>query len=160
MPIRKNLAASRDPYRPWGGIRGLAVCSECGAVYGNKSWSVNKPPLPSTGRGARRVVCPACRKIKDRFPAGVITLRGPFLRAHKVEILHRVRNEESRARRVNPLERIILVNDNEDTVEIQTTTERFAQRIGRELKRAFKGQVSYRWPGEDKFVRVEWYRAA
>jgi hypothetical protein len=43
------------------------------------------------------------------------------------------------------------------SIEIHTTNERFAQRLGREVKRAFKGEVTYHWTAGDKFVRVEWH---
>ena len=158
MPIRKNLQESRDPYRPWGGQKALSFCRECGAVYGNKSWSLNPSFIPPKDRPVRGVICPACRKIRDGFPSGVITLEGGFLKAHKVEILNCVRNEEKRAGKFNPQERIIRIDDRGERVEIQTTSERFAQRIGREIARAFKGRTTYQWGSEDKFVRVAWHR--
>lgn len=158
MAIRKNLAESHDPYLPWGGIRKASVCRSCGAVYHNKSWSFSKNVSGLKSGPVRSVLCPACRKIRDGYSAGVVTLRGDFLRRHKKEILQRVRNEEARAVRVNPLERIISITEKKDSVEVKATSERFAQRIGRELKRAFKGKTTYRWGGEEKQVRVDWER--
>ncbi|OIP33066.1 MAG: hypothetical protein AUK27_11505 [Deltaproteobacteria bacterium CG2_30_66_27] len=55
--------------------------------------------------------CPACRKIADGFPSGVVTLRGEFLRTHRDEILTIVHNEERRARETNPLERIMAIRE-------------------------------------------------
>jgi hypothetical protein len=88
----------------------------------------------------------------------VITLRGEFLTTHKDQILQLIRNEEARAKEGNPLARIISIKEMESSIEIQTTTERFAERIGKEIKRAFKGKISYHWTHGDKLVRVEWYR--
>jgi NMD protein affecting ribosome stability and mRNA decay len=105
------------------------------------------------------IVCPACRKISNHFLGGIVTLEGKFLSAHKEEILNLVRNEEARAKGVNPLERIISIKDVGDRVEIHTTSERLAQRMGREIHRAYKGNASYHWSTDDKFVRVEWHRA-
>ena len=160
MPIRKNLEILRDPYLPWGGLKGAVVCKQCGAVYRNKSWSLYAAPAALKGHAVRSIVCPACRKVHDHFTAGIVALRGEFLKIHKEQILHLVRNEEARAGRVNPLERIIAIKDKNGEIEISTTSERFAQRIGRKLERAYKGRTVYHWSGGDKQVRVEWCRAA
>ena len=77
---------------------------------------------------------------------------------YKDQILHLVRNVETRAKEVNPLERIISIKNRKGDVEIQTTNERLAQRIGREIQRAYKGDVKYHWSRDDKFVRVDWDR--
>lgn len=158
MAIRKNLDVHRDPYLPWGGMRGAARCTRCGAVYRHKRWSLEGTPPASPKETSRSVLCPACRKIRDHFPGGLVMLRGKFLGDHKDQIFRRVHNEEKRAKQVNPLERIIAIEEREGCVEIQTTTERFAQRIGREIRRAFKGEATYRWSRDDKCLRVDWSR--
>jgi NMD protein affecting ribosome stability and mRNA decay len=158
MPIRKNLAVYTDPYLPWGAAKKVTVCKRCGAVYHRKHWSIGKASAVVRNKSVRFTICPACRKIQDRFPGGVLTLRGEFLRAHRDEILHLIRNEETRAEAVNPLERIISIKSGGDVLEIQTTTERFAQRIGREIERAYKGHAAYHWSRDNKFVRVDWGR--
>lgn len=118
-----------------------------------------RPSLPGTcGRKFRLVLCPGCQKIRDLFPGGILILRGEFVNPHKDEMIQLIRSEEARARKINPLERIISIKDHRDKIEVQTTSDRFTQRIGIEIHRAFKGNVTYRWPGEDKFVRVEWRR--
>jgi NMD protein affecting ribosome stability and mRNA decay len=158
MPIRKNLAAYRDPYLPLMGPNEVAICRSCGAVYHRKRWSMVNSPALLEGRTLRSVTCPACLKRQDSFPGGIIMLSGEFLMPHREEILQLVRNEEARAKRVNPLERIISIKDNLKSVEIQTTSDRFAQRIGMEIHRAYKGDVTYNWSRNDKFIRVKWCR--
>ncbi|MBI3610795.1 MAG: hypothetical protein HY204_08855 [Nitrospirae bacterium] len=158
MPIRKNLAVHRDPYLPLMGPKEVAVCRHCGAVYHRKRWSLESPPVAVEGRTIRSVVCPACQKMHDSFPGGIIVLSGEFLKPHKEQIIGLVRNEEARAKKNNPLERIISIKDNGNGVEIQTTSDRFAQRIGMEIQRAYKGDITYHWSRDDKFIRVKWHR--
>jgi hypothetical protein len=118
-----------------------------------------RPSLSGTrGRKLRLVLCPGCQKIRDLFPGGILTLKGEFLNPHRDEIIQLIRNMEARARKINPLERIISINDQRKKIVVQTTSDRFTQRIGMEIHRAYKGDVTYRWPGEDKFVRVDWHR--
>ena len=162
MPIRKNLAVHRDPYlaiRSLRGLKEIAVCKRCRAVYRHKRWSMDYPDQKIKSHKVQKVICPACRKIRDHFPGGIITLRGDFLNSRKEQIRNLIKNEENRAMGVNPLERIISVKDMKDYMEIHTTTERFAQRIGREIQRAYKGSVAYHWSKDNKSVRVEWHRS-
>lgn len=158
MPIRKNLAVYRDPYLPLLGPKEVAVCKRCGAVYHRKRWSIERSSDLLTEGKIRSVVCPACQKTHDGFPGGIIILSGEFLKPLKEQILHLIRNEESRAKRINPLERIISIKEGGDRVEIHTTSDRFAQRIGMEIRRAYKGDVTYHWSRDDKFIRVKWHR--
>ena len=134
----------------------------CHAIYHHKRWYLEGEVLLSKAQKARveMVLCPACHKIQDRFPGGIITLKGEFLKTRKDQIIHLVRNEEARAKGINPLERIISIKDQGESVEIQTTNERLAQRIGREIQRAYKGDATYHWSEDDKFVRVGWHRGA
>ena len=85
-------------------------------------------------------------------------MRGEFLKSAKDQILGLIRNQEARAMDVNPLERIMEIRDQKDTMEIHTTTERFAQRLGREIQRAYKGVVVYHWSKDNKLARVSWER--
>jgi hypothetical protein len=45
-------------------------------------------------------------------------------------------------------------------VEVLTTDEKLAQRIGREIRKAYQGAVSYRWSEDANLVRVNWSRGA
>lgn len=78
---------------------------------------------------------------------------------HKTGLMNLVRNEEERARGLNPLERVIAVKENGfGSIVISTTNEKLAQRIGRAIKKAFHGDVSYRWSHDNKLARVDWVR--
>jgi hypothetical protein len=83
---------------------------------------------------------------------------GGFLQTHRDEILSIVRNEERRARETNPLERIMEIRNGDESVEILTTDEKLAQRIGREIRKAYQGAVSYKWSEDANLVRVSWSR--
>ena len=157
---KRSIPSYTDPYLPWGGSQETLMCRVCRSIYHHKRWYLESElPLSEKQITPRSLmICPACRKISNHFPGGIITLEGRFLGAHKEEILNLVRNEEARAKGVNPLERIISIKDVGNRVEIHTTSERLAQRIGRELERAYKGRATYHWSRDDKFIRVEWYR--
>jgi len=104
------------------------------------------------------VLCPACEKIRDRYPSGQVTLKGPFLAEHREEILRIIKNEEQRARGTNPLQRIMSLSEKSGQLDVTTTDEKLAQRIGRELRKACGGKVTYGWSHNDKFLRVQWER--
>jgi len=158
---RKNVDRTNDPYIPRKGAHETGVCPECHAINRKKRWYVDEEEYGVLARsGAQRRRCPACRKIADGFPSGVVTLRGRFLRAHRDEILTIARNEERRARGMNPLERIMGLREADDGVEILTTDEKLAQRIGREIRKACHGTVAYKWSEDANLLRVTWARDA
>jgi len=158
---RKNVDRTNDPYIPRKGTPDTGICPDCHAISRKKRWYVDEEEylvLARSGAALRR--CPACRKIADGMPSGVVNLRGGFLRTHREEILKIARNEERRARGINPLERIMEIREAGDGVELLTTDEKLAQRIGREIRKAYQGSVSYKWSEDANLLRVIWGRDA
>ena len=45
----------------------------------------------------------------------------------------------------------------QDGIEITTTNEKLAQRIGKALHKAYSGDVAYKW-SDPKIARVNWHR--
>jgi NMD protein affecting ribosome stability and mRNA decay len=62
-----------DPYQHQKKLHEGVVCPQCGAVYHQGSWR-----WMARAEGVAEDLCPACRRINDNFPAGVVTLRGDF----------------------------------------------------------------------------------
>jgi len=159
----KKKSATTDSYLPRGASRKVSMCEGCHAVNMNKRWYLGgaayevakKDPETAT------VVCPACLKIRDNFPGGIVTLKGDYVLPHKKDLMKLVKNEEERARGLNPLERVMSVKENGfGSLVISTTNERLAQRLGRAIRKAFHGEVAYHWSHDNKLVRVDWERAA
>ncbi|HZD54654.1 MAG TPA: BCAM0308 family protein [Candidatus Aquicultoraceae bacterium] len=161
---KKNVTRETDPYIPRKSPPSVNICPECRAICRNRRWVIDEEEYSLlTRRGGASVArrrCPACRKIADGFPGGLVTLRGGFVRAHRKEILNLVRNEEKRAMGVNPLGRIIALTEDEDGLEVTTTGEKLAQRIGREVYKACSGTLTYKWSDDSKLLRVRWVREA
>lgn len=156
---RKNVDRTNDPYISRKGAPRAGVCPKCHAISRKKRWYLDEAEYALLARtGAVLRHCPACRKIMDGFPSGVVTLRGKFLQTHHGDLLAIVRNEERRARETNPLERIMEIRDGDERVEILTTDEKLAQRIGREIRKAYRGTVSYKWSEDANLIRVDWSR--
>jgi hypothetical protein len=162
-PSYKKKAITTDPYLPKGASKHVSVCEQCHAVYSNKRWSLS-PGLYDTimkDPSTTPVVCPACHKMRDDLPSGIVTLKGDYVLPHKLELLKLVKNEETRARVGNPLERVMSVKENGGgSLVITTTNERLAQRLGRAIKKAFHGDVVYNWSHENKLARIDWERTA
>jgi hypothetical protein len=85
-----------------------------------------------------------------------VTLTWSDLREHEPEIRGLIANVETRAVAVNPLDRVIKIVRRKKDLEVQTTNDRLAQRLGRALVRAYKGKAVYKWAHRDMMVRVTW----
>jgi len=167
---KKKELTGGDPYSMKGAPKGLLQCPECHAVYHRKRWSLPGTPssrlAKSTASGPKKptrqvmvpksFVCPACRKLRDGYAEGFLAIHWPNWGDHKTEVLGLIHNEESRAARNNPLERVMSIRTRPDGADIETTTEHFAQRLGKHLGRAFKGTINYKWSHKDKLARIEW----
>ena len=158
---RDGIDDFHDPYLPDGHPPDGTVCSQCGAVYHNQHWTLDskKSNVLIAADTPNQVVCPACRKVADRNPHGIVTLRGDYWPQHREEILNLIRNEEQRGMEVNPLERIIDIREEDGNLIVETTNEKLAQRIGKRVHKAHSGNIDYKWPDGNRLARVDWDRS-
>ncbi|MCK4665755.1 ATPase [Candidatus Dependentiae bacterium] len=158
--IRANLAPATDPYISKEQLKDYTICTKCHIVYHLNRWFIDKNLYNAlkNNRTIKKILCPACKKIKDNYAMGVVSIKGGFFFDHKEEILSLIKHEELRAMDTNPLERIMKKRKDKENYIITTTSEKLAQKIGRALHRAYKGEVRYSWSDNNKFVRVFWER--
>ncbi|MBI1396387.1 MAG: ATPase [Betaproteobacteria bacterium] len=142
-----------DPYAERSKPREPAACPDCGAVFTHGRWAWSGP-----ADGAGEHLCPACHRIRDRMPAGWVTLAGSFLPAHREEILHLVHNEADRVRAEHPLERIMDVADSDGTTTITTTGIHLARRLGDAIHHAYQGALDTQYAPDEYRIRVHWSR--
>ena len=156
---KKAIDTAKDPYLTDLPPEEMAACKVCGAVWHSKRWSISvSPAILATGAKTALTTCPACKKMRDRCPQGFVTIQGTFAFEHREEILNLLRNNETRALHINLLERIMTIKDSGKAIEVSTTTEKLAQRIGRMLNKAYGGAVEYKWSSDEKLARVVWTR--
>jgi NMD protein affecting ribosome stability and mRNA decay len=146
---------SRDAYQEKGGIKGVAYCP-CGAVFRNKRWC--REEQDSDRQAGEELVCPACRRIADQNPAGIVVLGGGFYAAHESEIHNLINNTAMEAVAKNPLGRVMDIRKEKGGVTITTTDTKLAQKIGREVFKSHGGELRYIWSHDESPVRVTWSR--
>jgi NMD protein affecting ribosome stability and mRNA decay len=68
--------------------KGPAICRKCKAIYANKRWCFDEAAARKLAASPRtqKLVCPACQKIRDDYPEGLVTLKWSGLRDHEAEI--------------------------------------------------------------------------
>ena len=131
---------------------GPVVCPVCNAVFKNGRWQW----LESWPLDCPQAICQACQRIRDNYPAGIVTMSGDFIRKHRQEVVNLARNHEWEERTRHPLHRIISIEEHPDTVVVATTDIHLPKRIGRALQRAGKGRLALHYDPETCFVRVNW----
>ena len=142
---------THDPYKPAAKLPEPAACSVCGAVYHRGRWTWREAPPK-----AHASLCPACRRERERAPAGYVTVQGAFSREHRDEILARARHCEKAEKAEHPLQRIMGVKADGDAILITTTDPHLARRIGEALHDAYHGELVYHYNKEDNLLRVVW----
>jgi NMD protein affecting ribosome stability and mRNA decay len=141
-----------DPYQSAGKSTEPACCGQCGAVYHGGRWRWG-----DASAAARSEVCPACRRIHDRLPAGWLILEGPLVSAQGAELLAIIRNEAEHERIEHPLNRIMEIDQHDARIAISTTDIHLPQRIGEALKRAHHGDLAIQYGKDEYSVLVRWH---
>jgi NMD protein affecting ribosome stability and mRNA decay len=149
--LRQELV--HDSYKTKRKLAEPTRCPDCGAVYRDGRWTWG-----AASAGADEARCPACHRVRDRFPAGYVTLSGEFVGSHRDEVLHLVRNREAAEKAEHPLQRIMAVEDSADGVLVTTTDTHLARSIGEAVHAAFKGELEFKYNKEENLLRVQWTR--
>ncbi|MCX7991250.1 MAG: BCAM0308 family protein [Proteobacteria bacterium] len=131
-------------------------CKNCGLVFVDGRWAVK-----TISKGiANKEICPACRIIKDKIPFGICVLEGNFLKdeKNKSEIINIIKNIEKNVREKRPLQRIMEIKEEDGKLEITTTYDHLARRIGESIYKAYKGELVLKYQEGERFARVYWKR--
>lgn len=152
---KKKVDVEGDSYLPRKSPKETRQCAGCGAFYYRRRWSLRPPNRTKRLIRSSVIFCPACKKIKEKYPSGELHIVGVDPKDRR-EVFRILRNEEKRAREKNPLERIMQLEASNGDWKVQTTTEKLAQRLGGSLRKARGGKLVYKWSHNNKFVRVFW----
>ena len=152
---KERFAESRhDPYMAKQKWPEASQCRTCGAVFaaGRWMWAAKTDDPP-------RIECPACRRVADNCPAGIVDLQGAFVRDRGDEIKRIVSNVEASQRAEHPLERTMSLQVTaEGDIRIETTGIHLARRIGDALESAYGGDLNLTYGDKEYSVRIVWTR--
>jgi hypothetical protein len=105
---------------------------------------------------AREEVCPACRRIEDKYPAGILRLSGPFLKNHRGEVLNVIRRQEAEAKKNHPLCRVMGIEESAREIVVTTTDNHLPRRIGEALWHAYHGELNLHYGADPRLIRMSW----
>ncbi len=146
---------TKDPYRPRGKPAAGTSCAVCGLEVEGGVWKAPRSPrAPPRGRA----ICPACRRIRDDYPGGILRITGRFSRSRHDEILNRARIVAQKEAGAHPLQRLMRIEESPDETTLFFTGEHVPVRIGKALRRDFGGSLSIRYAPDEKFAVAHWTR--
>jgi NMD protein affecting ribosome stability and mRNA decay len=140
-----------DTYKSRGKLPEPTLCPQCGAVFRKGKWTW--APRPAR---AHEKVCPACRRIEDKYPAGILRLTGPSLRRRRNELLSVIRRQEAEAKRNHPLCRVMGIEESADGIVVRTTDSHLPRRIGEALWHAYHGELKLHYGEDPRLIRMTW----
>ena len=139
----------------------MKVCPRCKAVYDGHRW-IPEPDeefMRHVARvGPEKKMCPGDQRLERRQVEGVVRLEGAFMLEHQEEIRNLVDRVARQGRKRNVAARIFEITLENGALTIETTDDHLAERIGKEVEKAFKGDLEIKWQEKDHFVRVVWKR--
>jgi len=125
------------------------LCTECGVLFSDGRWV-----WKGTEEKVHTIVCPACRRISDHNPAGMVTIQGGFFAGRMDEVENLIYNTEKAETLQHPMERLIQVVRDADGARVTTTGVHIARRIGDAVSRAFGGDYAISYLDDEKRVRI------
>lgn len=158
-PIRRDQLREEyehDSYRQLRKPAEPAVCLVCGASFHAGRWQWGERI-----KNSAEVICPACQRIRDDFPAGYVYIGGDFFMTHRDEILALIEHHAQKEKGEHPLARIMAINDDGSGrrgIVITTTDIHLARDIGDALHNAYQGKLDFHYNAGDNLVRVHWRR--
>jgi len=156
QPIRRDRLQQetvQDSYKSRGKLAEPAVCPECGAVFHGGRWQWLEKP-----QGAHSETCPACHRMRDRFPAGYVSIGGEFLASHEAEIMQLIKHHETREKSEHPLQRVMDIEKTDQGYQVTTTDIHLARGIGDALHHAYQGELEFHYNPDQNLLRVNWHR--
>ncbi|PKQ27593.1 MAG: hypothetical protein CVT63_07190 [Candidatus Anoxymicrobium japonicum] len=139
----------------------MKICPKCGAIWDGDRWTP-EPGKELLARFAKKQrcaeLCPGDARIEKRQVEGVVILKGKFLASHSEEINNLLSRVAREGRRRNVVARVLNITRENGNIAIETTDEHLAERMGKEVEKAFKGTLEIKWQKKDAFARVTWQR--
>jgi len=145
-----------DPYQATLKLRDGTRCTTCGATYAHGRWTWGSGTAASPVE--HPIICPACRRIAERLPAGTLTLDGPYTESHGDELVRLAQSRAELERKEHPMHRIMSVDRHADRIEIATTDIHLPRLIGEAIERAHDGKLTTTFSPDEYAVRVHWRR--
>jgi NMD protein affecting ribosome stability and mRNA decay len=142
-----------DTYKLRGKLKEPTVCIECQAVFHKGRWTWEAKP-----EGAYEITCPACLRIRDKYPKGFLTLKGSFAEEQHEQVMGVVHNVETKEKQEHPLSRLMNVERRPEGLVVSTTDTHLPRRIGEALKHAYHGELDLHYDDDEDFIRVIWTR--
>ncbi len=136
----------------------VKVCRSCSVVFDGHKWIYSEGQHSKLEKSAEKVLCPGCERVEKRRVDGIVYLRGTFLNAHREEIFNLIENMAEKARERNVAARIFGIVQDKEGFMVETTEHALAERLGKELNKAFSGELDIQWLKKAEFVRVVWRR--
>jgi hypothetical protein len=142
------------------GYEGVVYCGTCHAIWYHKHWTLDEARYKalSLDPAIKAVTCPGCEAVERGEYDGEVTLRSPLIPRNEESVLGLIYNTERHIRSHNPIARIASLKVEGDTIHVLTISTFLAERIGKELKKAYDGQLELNHPEREEFIRVTWYR--
>jgi hypothetical protein len=146
---------NHDPYKSQKKLPEATLCPDCKSVFSGGRWQW----LDDTTHPAQEALCPACRRIHEKVPAGILTVSGEFFQQHRDEIFNLLHNRVEAEKAQHPLKRLMGVEDQDDGSVVITFTDTHMPRdIGQALAHAYQGTIDIHYAEDEDLTRVNWTR--
>jgi len=119
------------------------VCPQCNYLYDGKKWFRDDELLKKINRHneAQKMLCTACKRIRDKIVCGIVYLQADFLKQKEEEVKKIIRKEEEVEQSKNHLSRILRIYWDNNKLVVETINQQLAVHIGKKMKKMYGGHL-------------------
>ncbi len=119
------------------------ICPQCNYIYDGKKWFRDDELLKKINRHneAQKILCTACKRIRDKIACGIVYLQADFLKQKEEEVKKFIRKEEEVEQSKNHLSRILRIYWDNDKLVVETINQQLAVHIGKKMKKMYGGHL-------------------
>jgi hypothetical protein len=156
--VRRGSLQSRTKHVTEENVRDHSVCERCGSVYEKRTWRKGRQVVAAMATGPVWAICPACRQVSRNEYFGQLRLRGLASGEEEALVRRRIRNVAGRAGFTQPERRVVSIEVVDGELEVLTTSQKLAHRIGQQIEKLLGGRVRYHWDEDDGCLLGTWER--
>jgi hypothetical protein len=148
QPVRPSPVLSSTLTEP---DSGPSTCLQCGAVNDGGQW--HWAPSPAYAKG---ILCPACRRVAEKRPAGRLVIDGPITQEQLQAICALLRRRADREQRSHPMERLIEIQHEGEKIVVTTTGSALVRGLYVALATSYKGSLQVHYDAQADCLNMQW----
>ncbi|MDD4358568.1 MAG: hypothetical protein PHY30_01995 [Candidatus Pacebacteria bacterium] len=137
--------------------KGIVACTKCNSISWKGSWWHESDIKPKIKKDKHKEfgLCPACKMIENNEYEGEIVIENVYPNI-RTDLINSIKNEGEDGFKKDPEDRVISIekDDHNSKINVFTTENQLALKIGRKIKKSFNGTMKVIYSKKESVARI------